>query len=237
MIRWINITCDATQHIVPAQKWLFEKYAPEIEVEYLNVGNESINTWGSNVERRLPDEDLIVLGLDDYLPISYLNTKELKKAIDIVKNTDVERFELSWTSPRNKDLKYDLFHSIDCTMIPYYRYGTESIYSVSCQFSIWKTRILREVLLASTTPWDFEKNHRVRAACFSEPPFRWIEESALSGRHPGKINVLGLRPDDVDELVNIGFIDKTKIQYGMPKGPVSPFDPKNVGKKYQRFYQ
>ncbi len=237
MIKWINVTCDATQHIVPAQKWLFEKYAPRVEVQYLNVGVESINTWGDNVAKRLPETDVVILGLDDYLPIDTLDMDKLFAAIQIVRDTDIERFELSWSAPRNIDLSVEFFFDDKGVGSTYLRYGAESLYSVSCQFSVWNMKSLKRTLRACTTPWDFEKRHSVRAACFERPPFRWIEESALSGRHPGKINVLGLRPDDVDELVNIGFIDRSRIQYGMSKGPIPEFDIHNVGAKYQEFYK
>ncbi len=227
---------DQDKIIVPVQKWLFDKYAPEITVEYINVEKEDINTWGLNVLKRLPNNEFIVFGLADFLPINKLNIGEFNKAIRLISNTDIDRFELSWSAPRGRGL-INKFYEDEDGIIQYLEYGLETNYSSSVQFSIWRTSSLRKVLSKSTTPWNFEKNHRVKAACFSEPPFRWIEESALSGRHPGKINVLGLRPDDIEELIEIGFIDRSKIQYGMPKGSVPEFDRNNVGLKYQEFYQ
>src|SRR6478609_3112736 len=209
-MRWLNVMCNNDRIIVPVQKWLFDKYAPEIVVEYIDVEDESINTWGLNVLKRLPNNEFIVFGLADYLPIDKLKFDEFQQAIHLMRKTDIERFELSWSAPRGKGL-INKYHEDEDGIIQYFEYGSETVYSCSCQFSIWRTSVLRKVLSKSTTPWDFEKNHRVKAACFSEPPFRWIEESALSGRHPGKINVLGLRPDDVEELISLGFLDRNKI--------------------------
>lgn len=227
-MQWVIVTCANTRHIVPAQKHLFAKYADRANLFYLDVENEPLATWGDNVAKRLPEDEYIIFGLDDYLPIDHLNTEFLKEAFRIMFLFNYDRFEIGWGASKKKGFINNGNHL---------EYGQETPYSVSCQFSIWKTYRLKEILKQSTTPWDFEKHHRCKAACFSYPVFRWIEESALSGRHPGKINVLGLRPTDVQELIDLKLIDETKIQYGMPKGPVKPFDPKNAGEKYQKYYE
>jgi hypothetical protein len=234
-MRWIIVTCDATRHIVPAQQWLFKKYAPGVELVYIDVEKDDINTWGHNVLRKLPDDRLVVFGLDDYLPIDHLDIEALEVACKIALFTEVERFELGWGAVhgfnQGKHLR-DAFRGH-----PFLWYPRDAVYSVSCQFSVWKMSALTYILYRCTTPWNFEKKHTALAACFEKPVFRWIEESALSSRHPGKINVLGLRPADLEELIGLGLINRSRIQYGMPKGPVPPFDPKALGPKYKPFYE
>ena len=87
------------------------------------------------------------------------------------------------------------------------------VYSVSCQFSIWKTDALKKILQHSTDPWNFETKHKAWAGCFpkGQEAFRWIEESALSKRWAGKINVNGLPAEDVTELVRLGLLDESKL--------------------------
>lgn len=227
-MQWVIVTCSKSRHIVPAQIHLFMKYAPQADLYYADLGNESIETWGDNVVKRLPEDPFIVFGLDDYLPIDNTNLGAFINAFQTLILHDYDRFELGYGASK----KVGFIDHGD-----HLEYGPETPYSVSCQFSIWKTSSLRRILSQSTTPWDFEVNHKCKAACFSYPVFRWIEESALSKRHPGKINVLGLRPADLEELINRGMIDREKIQYGMPKGPVQPFDVNNVGEKYRQFYE
>lgn len=234
-MRWIIVTCEATRHIVPAQRWLFEKYAPGAQLHYIDVGNEPVETWGANVLKRLPEDELIVFGLDDYLPIDHLDNQRLGDAAYIMYNRNIDRFELGWGAVHGFNAGKHLQQSFDG--INYLRYPHIALYSVSCQFSIWRSPALRQILSMASTPWNFEKKHIAIAACFEKPVFRWIEESALSGRHPGKINVLGLRAADLEELISLGMIDRFRIQYGMPKGPVPPFDPKAVGPKYRQFYE
>lgn len=234
-MRWIIVTCDATRHIMPAQRWLFDKYAPAAMLHYIDVGKEPVETWGKNVVKRLPADKYVVFGLDDYLPIDHLDQVSLELARQVVINSDIDRFELGWGAVHGYNAGRHL--RMHTEGINYLRYPHDGLYSVSCQFSVWRTSTLRRLLGRCNTPWNFETKHFCNAACFEKPVFRWIEESALSGRHPGKINVLGLRPADLAELISMGLIPRSKIQYGMPKGPVPPFDPKAVGPKYQQFYE
>lgn len=225
-MKWVIVTCDNSKHIVPAQKHLFQKYAPFADLHYLDVESEDVTTWGQNVLKRLPDDEFIVFGLDDYLPIAHINIEEFIKAMFL--STQYDRFELGYGASKKTGF-------ID--MGSHLMYGPETPYSVSCQFSIWRTSKLKEILSKCSTPWNFEVKHKCSAACFSYPVFRWIEESALSARHPGKINVLGLRPRDVQELISLNLIDESKIQYGMPKGKVPPFDLNKLDEKYKQFYE
>ncbi len=178
-MRWMNVMCNNDRIIIPVQKWLFDKYAPEISVEYIDVENESINTWSLNVIKRLPSNEFIVFGLADYLPIDKLNMDELLKATHLMYSTNIDRFELSWSAPRNNGL-IDKYHEDEDGIIQYLEYGPETNYSVSCQFSIWRTSSLRKVLSKSTTPWDFEKNHRYIGYCLG---FVFIFFCLLAWRH------------------------------------------------------
>lgn len=227
-MRWAIVTCSSSRHIVGAQKHLFAKYAPVAELLYIDVVDEPVATWGLNVLKRLPEDEYLVFGLDDYLPIDGLNEQLFNYAFGILKMNGYDRFELGYTASRKPGLVKVRNHLV---------YGPDTPYSVSCQFSIWRSSSLKGILSSCTTPWDFEVNKKCKAACFSYPVFRWIEESALSKRHPGKINILGLRPADLEELIRRGMIDKGKIQYGMPKGPVPAFDVNKLGDQYKQFYE
>lgn len=238
-MKWLILTCDATKKIVGAQKYLLKKYVdiPDFEFHYLDLGDKPVSTWAENVYNLLKnyDDERIIFGLDDYLPIDYFDFNRFKKIMVLIEKAGIERYELGWGASRHQYQK-----SVQTEWGEYMRYTEKTPYSVSCQFSVWRLDVLKKLLKEnpSWTPWDFEIHGRLKhAACHYIPVFRWIEESALSGRHPGKVNILGLRPSDVDDLINLGLINKEDCQYGMPKGEVKPFDPKNAGIKYQKFYE
>lgn len=213
-MKWLIVTCDASKHIRPVQEWLFKKYAPSVELHYLDVGNKPVATWGKNVLQLLPKEGMehVVFGLDDYLPTASLDQRKFAFATIKMSTFHLDRFELGYgahnKTPFTKG-RITMVHHGD-----WLGYGTETPYSVSCQFAIWKLSKLREILSYSTDPWDFETKHKCWAGCFPKglEAFRWIEESALSGKKwPGKINVNGLQPEVVNELIGIGLLDEKKL--------------------------
>lgn len=214
-MKWLIVTCDASAHIRPVQEVLFRKYFPAIDLHYIDVGSEPVETWAANVLKRLPDYLYCIFGLDDYLPTDHMNEDRLRSAVSIMKSEQCEydRFELfgphihkrrgiteipSWEGRRVTNTVFE--------------FGANTDYSVSCQFSIWRMQALKSVLMDSTTPWNFEVKHSCRAASFREPVIRYIEESALSGKKwPGKINVNGLPSEDVEELIKMGLLDESKL--------------------------
>lgn len=205
-MKWFIVSCDASAHIRPVQEWLLAKYAPEVGPHYLNVGNKPVSTWGKNVLQILPKEgfEYVVFGLDDYLPTGPLNAQKLDFALTKMREFNLDRFELGYGAHNKKGF---------IEQKGWLAYGTMVPYSVSCQFSIWKLSALRQILSECTDPWNFEVKHHCWAGCFpkGEHAFTWIEESALSKRWRGKINVNGLPAVDVNELISLGLLDESKL--------------------------
>lgn len=185
---WQIITCDNSRHILQAQKYLLDKYAPNIKIHYIDLGSEPIETWTLNVLKRLDtSEPYTILGLDDFLPIDYLPDITLP-------DHDFNRIEMSHDSwKKGKEITGN--------------------YTVSCQFSIWKTSKLIELLSKPMSPWQFEKNLKLDKVYTLPKPFRYIEESAISGRQKGKVNLCGLRQSDIDELIDLKLVNKEDIIY------------------------
>jgi hypothetical protein len=225
-MKWVITTCANSSHIVRAQQWLFKKYVPSADLHYIDLGHEPVETWCMNVLKRLQNitDKYIIFGLDDYLPIDKINMFRLNAALRLMDNYD--RFELGWGASKKQGFN-DIGHL---------EYGRNTPYKVSCQFSIWNTEALRMVLFdIKTTPWKFEVNGYCKAACFRDPVFRWIEESAISGRQKGKVNVLGLKPKDLDKLIELGYILEQDIIYGWKGNGILPSD--KGGRKYAEFYE
>lgn len=223
-MKWYNVTSNNTKHIIPAQKWLFNNYLND-EPNYLDVEDTPIDKWGLKVSSLLPEDEYIIFGLDDFLPIDTINYNKLDIALRIVKENNLDRFELGYGASRKKGFIQER---------GWLKYGIQTPYKVSTQFSIWKTETLHRELMRTTTPWKFETHGICNAGCFNYPVFRWIEESALSGRRKGKVNLCGLRLQDEKELINLGFINKEDIIYGW-KGTEERLK-EFYGTKYKEYY-
>jgi len=239
MIGWYNVTCNNSKHIVQAQRYLFNKYTAWNPM-YLDVKDNPLVNWGKKVASMLPDEPYIIFGLDDFLPIDKMDMLRFADALHIMKTTDLERFELGWGASGKKGfidrINYIHQDDINGNKIPYLEYGHETPYKVSCQFSIWKTSALKRELNKCTDAWNFEVKGYCKAACFKSGTevFRWIEESAISGRQKGKINLCGLSAKDEKELLNLELIEKDKIIYGW-KGN-SQRTEESYGNKYKQYF-
>lgn len=211
-MKFINITCDKTKHIVRAQEYLIGKYVGDrFEYLYLDLGKEDVNTWTHNVLKRLEGitDEYIVLSLDDFLPVDHFNHELFDKALKIMHYNNLNRFEIGWGASRRRDYT---FH--DYCGQEWREYGPKTGYSVSCQVSIWKLSKLKELLKQARTPWQFETRLTLnKVGCFREVIHMYICESALSGRQPNKINVLGLRPSDIDYLQQNDYF-KYPLIYG-----------------------
>jgi hypothetical protein len=217
-MKWLILTCDVTRHIIPAQQFLFKKYAqyPDFEYHYLDLTNESVDTWTANVLNKLEafDDEFVVFGLDDFLPKSEMNNEKFTIALDIMKNEKYDRFELGYgCSKRGGHIK-KMFHETR-----YLEFKSTATYTVSTQFSIWRLSSLRRTMITVRSPWRYEKDEKASAACFpyTQAAFWAIEQSALSGRVPGRINVDGLNKQVLNEMVELGLLDKNKFGIGWGK--------------------
>lgn len=222
-MKWINVTCDATKHIIPAQRHLFRKYCFPYLPEYIDLENKPIEDWGKNVAAELPDDEYIIFGLDDYLPIDSINRFAMADAHDILISNSLERFELG-VQAKGKVGQIEKWDYIE--------YGEKTPYSVSCQFSIWKTSALKRELQNCTTPWNFEVHGKAKAGCFKGHAMVCIEESALSNRQKGKTNLCGLKLEDIKELTELNLVKD--VIYGW-KGNAERTR-EAYGTKYQDYY-
>jgi hypothetical protein len=204
-IIWYCATSPTTEHIIPVQQHLFNKYVG-IDPIYLSNGAK-LGQWGKEISSNLPPSALpIVFGLDDFLPIDYLDTPALNRAIHLATmNDDIKRVELGVGCLNHKPLSN--YHS-------HFRYQDETPYSVSTQFSVWNSTELYRCLSKSSDAWNFETSQKTKAACLKTPALRYIEESALSKRARGKVNLCGLRQEDITELIDMKLVNPADIIYG-----------------------
>lgn len=240
-MKWIILTCDNSKKIVDAQYHLLQKYVlstfEDIDILYVDLEDLPVSKWSSSVLSCIPDDEYVVFGLDDFLPIELLNVEQYNKAIDITKREHLDRFELGWGASKKSNWIKGLPNGQFINNDDHLRYGSATPYTTSCQFSIWRTSKLKEIL--SSRPmnaWEFETKTSLQSVgCFesSKCAFRYIEESAISSRQQGKVNVLGLRHEDVKELIDLKYLDRKDIIYSWQD---LPFSKELAGTKYAKYY-
>ena len=200
-MKTIIITSKVGKKIVPVQKWLFEKYAPNIKPEWIDLEDQHIEKWCKNVANGIKDlcpKDYVLFMLDDHLLFDHTR---LPKAIPAM----LDRLELGRTWSHHKN-------TID--MGDYLAYRKDTLYQVSCQPSIWKTESLLKVLEdINSNPWEFERKGRCKAGIVKRPAMVFIAETAISSRKQGKVNINGIKPEDARELIKIGLLNEGELCY------------------------
>jgi len=201
-MKTVIITSQVGEKIVPIQKWLFAKYAPQLEINWIDMEDKHIENWCKNVaygiEDIKPDRYSLFL-LDDHLLLDV-------PYIPITIPPLLERLELGqrWSHHKNTIDRGD-----------HLSYRPDTLYSVSTQPSIWLTtaliRVLRDV---NANPWAFETKGRCKAGIVKSIAMKVIAETAISKRRPGKININGMKPEDRDELIKIGLLEESEIVFG-----------------------
>lgn len=238
-MKLIIVTSSNTKHVLPIQTEQMFKYGwlETFRVNYVEH-KQGLKLWCRTIADFLEDftSENIVLGLDDFIPIDYPDPEQLANAKLLLDFGAFQRVELNWGGAKHREKVARTMDGID-----YFEFTKNHPYTVSTQFSMWHRpsliRILREV---DGDPWDFEKKGRANACALASPALRYIEESMLSNRKPGRFNVLGLSLNDQENLVRRGYLEKSKMIYGW-KGqsvdiPIEKIQ-QLAGEKYRRYYQ
>ena len=231
------ITCDKTNHILNVTIPFLDKYwnipkevkilgfgDPGVELpngyEFISMAPKqlSIETWATDIANVMEKEnnEYVIFMLDDFIPTDYVNTKVLDKVYSLIEtDKTVVRCALGI------DLFVNLPHDVieECDGFDIIEQKQESSYRITTQPSIWKKDYLLSYLRKSSNPWSFETSNMANdgnriIGTKGQYSFRWIEETALSGRHPGKINVLGMKPSDIKWCVDNKLFEEEKLQYG-----------------------
>jgi len=187
-----------SQKIVPITKHLIKKYLPNgYEVIFLSYDGE-IGGWSLFCRKYLEtlEDEGVIFGLDDYL-ISEPICSGLA-------------FNKDWNCHKLCACPDD---------------GWQTEWTCTTQWSVWERDVLIDILRKTSTPWDFEINgtklfndRGYNCYGFKDPAIQYADESSLSNRHPGKINVRGLCDEDIQEVLK--YYDEDDLIIGMPEGEV-----------------
>lgn len=183
----ILIGYPGSQFLVPASKYLFEKYLPSVEPYFLNYAGD-VNSWSGFVADflRHVKDDIIIFGLDDYLLNNQPSFEELESAESLFENPDVVTAKLCQSTIQEHEQ-----------------------YPVTTQYAMWDRKFLIWLLDQTTTPWDFEINGSIifrgtgkMTLLPNFPVLNYNTSSALSKRWQG-VSLKGLSPADVIKVKEI----------------------------------
>lgn len=233
-----------SKKVISACSYLLDKYLPQnFDVYFLNVGeftghlargkyinlgnvDDSPVGWVKNLIIYLEtiDDEFFILGDDDFF---------------MSRPVDMERYEAllnKMKQDRNigcAKLCVSIFHK-PSEYMPIenglFMLNNTAEWSAVVQFCIWDRKFLIDLLKRTVDPWEFEragserlnKTGRTVIASF-HAPFIYPDRSALSRTHPNKVSVLGNKNEDVEELIDKGYLNRDELVMGMWGGPVVPY--------------
>lgn len=183
-MRVFLIGYEGSQKIVPASKYLTDKYLPksEFDVMYLNHKGGP-KEWTKHIATFLSffNDEYIIFALDDYLVAGF--DEELYRSALKELGGDVVCIKLC-PSTEQEHLEYP----------------------VTTQYSIWNREYLISLLNIPPidTPWEFEiegSRHYFKKTCLHRPCIDYFANSSISGRWGG-IKLDGLNKEDSDYIIS-----------------------------------
>lgn len=174
-----------SQKIVPASKYLTEKYLPKFDVIYLNYKGK-IEGWGTYVAGFLQyftDEE-IIFALDDYL---------VSEPIDMVKYLHA---------------RVDIGGDAVCVKLCHATPEENLEYPITTQYCLWNREYLISLLMRYSTPWRFEieGSKEFDKHCLHRPCIKYYTNSCLSSRWEG-VRLEGLKEEDLNYIKKNGLIN------------------------------
>ena len=221
---------EGSKFLLPASAWLTQKYLSGFDIWYLNFGERTlpnyisldthqhggVASWSHYIARYLEqiEDPWVVFALDDYLlagPPDLQAYQRLQEAItDRVVCARLCTSGEECYSPSERTISNGVVWV-----------NHTAIYSVTTQYCLWERRFLTDLLGRVRTPWEFEiegskhLNWSGKCTIGTEiPMLEYPYNSALSGKWPGRVKVVGNPQADIQELVDKGYLKHEMLIYG-----------------------
>lgn len=187
----ILIGHPGSQYIVPASRYLINKYMPGFDLHFLNWTGpkEGWSSYLSDYLKELNDE-LVILALDDYLLSKPYSLWAYREGIDTLKDDK----------------------NIACVKLCRTTLEEHLEYPVTTQFMFWKREFLIDLLSKTKDPWHFEitgsqlfRESGMKSVCTRIPAVNYDAHSCLSARWSG-INWGDVKQEDIDYIKNNNLI-------------------------------
>ena len=225
-----------SKKIISASAYLIKKYIPnEINTTFLNYGNFNGKTFNSNYEKlgnlrfggadtwgkylskyfEKIDDEFLIFGLDDYFISKNLNQDSFEKVLKAIKSSEkIANVQLSFSS--NQINKNYLTKENNIQYL-----NKDSNYSAITQWSIWRRSVLINILKNIKSPWEFElegskilNRLNLNTVVTDPPALIYPDASALSSRNKTKVSVLGIKKNDIDELLKQKLVKEDSLILG-----------------------
>lgn len=187
----ILVGYPGSQFLVPASKYLAEKYLPGFDFHYLNYKGPK-EEWSKFIGLYLTNlqDEFVIFALDDYLINEKIDMPLFQEAI----------------------LQFEKDKKIGCVKLCETTFEEHCDYPVTTQFTIWRREVLIELLTKTKDPWHFEmtgsalwRERPWHSVCNSRPVIKYNVHSALSSRWSG-IKWDGVKQEDIDYINNNNLI-------------------------------
>ena len=239
-MRIIIATSDKTSYILEAFAHQYNKYCdepidvlgyshfPQINFPCISLSDTQlhIGNWCKDLYSYIHgiEDEFVIFGLDDFIPTAGFDYEVLNKGLELmIANDRIGRFELGaghqyHITPPTVIEKCDGFDV--------YKYAPDALYKISTQFSVWRSDYLLKQLNHDWSPWDFEVIGSREAAMdgydviatTGRTAWSWVWAGAISSRHPNRVNISGLKDEDVKEMIALKILNIHHLQYGMEIG-------------------
>ena len=186
MMKVILVGYPGSQHIVPASKYLANKYLPGFDLHYLNWMGDK-DGWSNFIGSYLAhfDDEFVIFALDDYLLTAPLNMQVYNYALEVLKN----------------DSGIVAAKLFECTP------EEHKEYPVTTQYTIWRRDKLVELMTLTESPWNFEMTgsdifiKKGWKSLHLYPALKYNTSSSLSGRWEGT-DWKGVNEEDLEYIKN-----------------------------------
>lgn len=219
---------EGSKKVISASSWLLAKYLPAwIDVRFVNFGAfdgalyrgryESIdevqrggsNAWGKYLSEYFGkiDDEFVIFGLDDYLLSGNFYEDVFADLLArMVKDPSIVCGRLC----QSFDYRPAEVEVADGIV----NVKAWAAYNVTAQYCLWRRSYLVDLLRRVSSAWDFEINGSAILSASGKrtigtvtPIMTYPDESSISSKWKG-VRVRGNRPEDVEELVKIGALER-----------------------------
>ena len=231
MIPFYIITCDKTSSILKASSYLLNKYwkgynftvlgnnpvdLPE-NFTFVKIKNDdNPRHWTKDLYEFFKNtkDEYFILSLDDFFFNREADNNKLDNLLSYTKDHKVGRIQLI----DFQEGYYELLGISNESNTKLLRLKQDAIYRLSCQVSIRDRDYLLKYFNHNWTPWDLELRGSKHAmndgweiiGSYSSVMGSNIE-GALSSKWPGKVNIRGLKDEDLEYLLKENILKKEDL--------------------------
>lgn len=208
--------------------------------EYISmapVQEGGVNSWSTYLKKYFEsiDDEIILWGIDDHLIVDKVDKEILIRMWDMMnEDKTIGRIGLTYgisnrehtiietikrpTSEYNiyQHVKYDVIELTQCETP-----GNPFAYRIDCNFGFWRREYLLKYLEEGMTPWQFEVEGSKKARndgwriLATKRKYGVLKVEGKRSIAPGKVNLLGVKFEDILNLLNQGLVTKQEM-VGVP---------------------